>query len=63
MVLIRKPVLVRPALPRFLNLGDVFSASAVLNNQTDADLWVDAQARAANGTVESKRQRVLVPAS
>lgn len=61
-VQLRKPLLVRPALPRFLNFGDHFQAAAVLNNQTDRDLWVDAQARAANGEVAAQRQRVLVRA-
>jgi uncharacterized protein YfaS (alpha-2-macroglobulin family) len=61
-VTLRKSVLVRPALPRFLNLGDAFQAAAVINNQTDTDLWIDAQARVANGTVDAKRQRVLVRA-
>jgi uncharacterized protein YfaS (alpha-2-macroglobulin family) len=59
---VRKPVLIRPALPRFLNIGDKFLASAVINNQTAQDLWIDAQAKAANGTVDAHRQRVLVPA-
>jgi hypothetical protein len=61
-VQVRKPILVRPSLPRFLNLGDKFLASAVVNNQTAQDLWVDVQARAANGTTDAKRQRVLVRA-
>lgn len=61
-VQVRKPLLVRPSLPRFLNLGDKFLASAVVNNQTENDLWVDAQARADNGAADAKRQRVLVRA-
>ncbi len=59
---VRKPLLVRPALPRFLNLGDTFLASAVINNQTEQDLWVDAQVRAVNSSVDDKRQRVLIRA-
>jgi hypothetical protein len=30
----RRPLLVRPSLPRFLNLGDTFEASAMVNNET-----------------------------
>jgi hypothetical protein len=61
-VTVRKPLMVRPALPRFLQLGDKFLASTLVTNQTADDLWVDVEARVANGTVDAKQQRVLVRA-
>ena len=34
-VRVRKPIMLRPSLPRFLNLGDRFEASVMVDNQSD----------------------------
>lgn len=44
----RKPLMVRPSAPRFLNFGDRFELPIVVQNQTDAPLTVEVAARAAN---------------
>jgi len=67
----RKPLMVRPSAPRFLNFGDSFELPVVVQNQTDAPLTVDVAARATNArfiqSAKSKAQsgtglRVIVPA-
>jgi uncharacterized protein YfaS (alpha-2-macroglobulin family) len=40
---VRKPLLVRPALPRFANVGDAFAARASVHNDTDAEIAVTVQ--------------------
>ena len=68
----RKPLMVRPSAPRFLNFGDRFELPVVVQNQTDAPLTVDVAARATNArfvqSAKSKTQsgtglRVVVPAN
>lgn len=68
----RKPLMVRPSAPRFLNFGDRFELPVVVQNQTDAPLTVDVAARATNArfiqSAKSKAQsgsgvRVIVPAN
>ncbi|MGB7068434.1 MAG: alpha-2-macroglobulin family protein [Pyrinomonadaceae bacterium] len=44
----KKPLMVRPSAPRFLNFGDKVDLPIVVQNQTDADLAVDVAVRAAN---------------
>jgi uncharacterized protein YfaS (alpha-2-macroglobulin family) len=44
----RKPLMVRPSAPRFLNFGDRFELPIIVQNQTDTPLTVDVAARAAN---------------
>jgi uncharacterized protein YfaS (alpha-2-macroglobulin family) len=44
----RKPLMVRPSAPRFLNFGDRFELPIVVQNQTDLPLTVDVAARATN---------------
>lgn len=44
----RLPVMVRPSAPRFLNFGDRFELSAVVQNQTDAPIEADVVLRASN---------------
>ncbi len=58
----RKTLIVRPSLPRFLNYGDTFRASAVVNNQTgyDTEVWV--RCLAANAIVEEPLVKVFSPA-
>jgi hypothetical protein len=35
-VKVRKPIMLRPSMPRFANFGDSFQASVMVDNQTDA---------------------------
>ncbi|HSE20531.1 MAG TPA: alpha-2-macroglobulin family protein [Pyrinomonadaceae bacterium] len=44
----RKPLMVRPSAPRFLNFGDRFELPIIVQNQTDLPLTVDVAARATN---------------
>jgi hypothetical protein len=44
----RLPLMVRPSPPRFLNFGDKFELSVVVQNQTDAAMAVDVAVRATN---------------
>jgi alpha-2-macroglobulin len=57
----RRPLVVRPALPRFLNFGDELEAAAVVNNQTGFDTDVLVRCAAANATVEEGAKTVRVP--
>jgi uncharacterized protein YfaS (alpha-2-macroglobulin family) len=60
----RKPLMVRPSPPRFLNFGDAFELPVVLQNGTDAPLEVDVAARAVGFEVEGAAgRRVTVPAN
>lgn len=61
-VTVRQPLIVRPSLPRFLNVGDRFEAAAVVNNETGLDTEVEVQLRAANATVEQSRKRISIRA-
>ncbi len=56
----RLPLVVRPALPRFLNFGDRFEAAAVINNQTGFDTEVMVRCLASNATVAEPVQKVVV---
>ena len=44
----RKPLMVRPSPPRFLNYGDRFELPVVLQNQTDKEMTIQLAARAGN---------------
>jgi uncharacterized protein YfaS (alpha-2-macroglobulin family) len=62
-VTVRKPVMLRPALPRFANYGDHFEAAVMVQNQTDKAATIEVLARAVNVEfVKSPRVRVQVPA-
>lgn len=39
-VRVRKSIMLRPSLPRFLNMGDTFEASVMVDNQTEEDQLV-----------------------
>lgn len=55
----RKPLMVRPSAPRFLNFGDRFELPIIVQNQTDAPLTVDVAARATNAKfVERPKSKV-----
>jgi len=52
----RLPLMVRPSPPRFLNFGDTFELSVVLQNQTDEPMDVELAVRATNVAVSSQLQ-------
>lgn len=64
----RKPVMVRPSPPRFLNFGDTFQLPFVIQNQTRQPLEVDVAVRTANlplsggAFANGSAVRVIVPA-
>ena len=64
----RKPLMVRPSPPRFLNFGDTFELPFVLQNQTTEPLEVDVALRTANLRLQGgafpsgSAVRVTVPA-
>ncbi len=47
----KKPLMVRPSAPRFLNFGDKIELPVVVQNQTDQDMAVDVAVRATNALV------------
>ena len=57
-IVVRRPVLVRPSLPRFLNVGDHFEAAATVHNETGSEADLEVICRAANATVQGPRQRL-----
>lgn len=56
----RRPLVIRPALPRFLNFGDRFEAAAVVNNQTGFDTDVMVRCVAVNATIDETPKTVRV---
>jgi alpha-2-macroglobulin len=58
----RLPLIVRATPPRFLNYGDTFELSLVIQNQTKAPMNVQVATRADNASVPSLGKRVSVPA-
>lgn len=56
----RRPLVIRPALPRFLNFGDHFEAAAVVNNQTGFDTEVVVRCAADNATVDEPSKTVTL---
>ena len=44
----KKPLMVRPSAPRFMNFGDKIDLPVVVQNQTDQDMAVDVVVRASN---------------
>ncbi len=59
----RLPLIVRASPPRFLNFGDKFDLTVVVQNQTDKPMTVHVAARALNATVEDRGRRVQVAAN
>lgn len=60
----RKPLMVRPSAPRFLNFGDHFELPVVVQNQTDAPVHVNVAVRAGNARLTNGAGRsVTVPAN
>lgn len=47
----KKPLMVRPSAPRFMNFGDKIELPVVVQNQTDQDMAVDVAIRATNASL------------
>jgi len=47
----KKPLMVRPSAPRFMNFGDKIDLPVVVQNQTDQDMVVDVAIRATNAAL------------
>jgi hypothetical protein len=62
-VKVRKPLLLRPSLPRFLSVGDSFEAAVMVHNETDREGEVDVLVRGRNVKLKGpERQRVSLGA-
>ncbi len=62
-VRVRKPLMLRPSLPRFANFGDTFEASVMVDNQTGEDQAVLVGTRGTNVTLPAETQKMLdIPA-
>ncbi|MCX4242699.1 Ig-like domain-containing alpha-2-macroglobulin family protein [Paraliomyxa miuraensis] len=62
-VRIRKPLMLRPSLPRFANFGDRFEASVMVDNQTGADQAVLVGTRGLNVSLPGEAQTMVeIPA-
>lgn len=62
-VRVRKPIMLRPALPRFANFGDAFEAGVMVDNQTGADQKILVGTRGLNVTIGSEDQKFVdIPA-
>jgi uncharacterized protein YfaS (alpha-2-macroglobulin family) len=65
----KKPLMVRPSAPRFMNFGDKVELPVVVQNQTDQDMAVDVAIRATNAELtgssaaQNAGKRVLVKAN
>ncbi len=49
----KKPLMVRPSAPRFMNFGDKIDLPVVVQNQTDKDMAVDVAIRATNAVLST----------
>ncbi|MGH1345097.1 MAG: Ig-like domain-containing protein [Nannocystales bacterium] len=62
-VRVRKPIMLRPSLPRFANYGDAFEASVMVDNQTGENQKVLVGTRGLNVTVGTEDQKFIdIPA-
>jgi uncharacterized protein YfaS (alpha-2-macroglobulin family) len=62
-VKVRKPLLLRPSLPRFLSVGDRFEAAVMVHNETEQDGEVDVLVRGRNlKALGPQRKRVKIAA-
>ncbi len=60
----RKPLMVRPSAPRFLNFGDTFQLPVVVQNQTDEAMTVELAVRSTNAAfTDGAGRAVSVPAN
>jgi alpha-2-macroglobulin len=53
----RKPLMVRPSAPRFMNFGDRIELPVVVQNQTDEDMTVDVAVRGSNVKLSTAARR------
>lgn len=62
-VTVRLPLMVRPALPRFLSVGDRFAGGAIVRNGSDGELAVEVEleARGIGADGEPRRTVVVAP--
>ncbi|MEX1365527.1 MAG: alpha-2-macroglobulin family protein, partial [Nannocystaceae bacterium] len=62
-VRVRKPLMLRPSLPRFANFGDRFEASVMVDNQTGADQAVMVGTRGTNVRLPGETETMVqIPA-
>jgi uncharacterized protein YfaS (alpha-2-macroglobulin family) len=62
-VKVRKPIMVRPSLPRFANFGDSFQASVMVDNQTDVPQAIVVGTRGTNVQITGDAQQPIeIPA-
>lgn len=60
----RKPLMVRPSAPRFMNFGDKIELPVVIQNQMDKDMTVDVAVRATNAELTGEKgKRVVIKAN
>lgn len=52
----KKPLMVRPSAPRFMNFGDRIELPVIVQNQTDQDMAVDVAVRASNALLSETGQ-------
>jgi alpha-2-macroglobulin len=63
-LVVDQPLMVRPSLPRFLNLGDTADLPVVVQNHTEAQVDAELVLRASGLEVEGKPgRRVVIPAN
>jgi len=58
-VRVRKPLMLRPSLPRFANFGDKFEASVMVDNQTGEDQQVMVGTRGLNVGLPGETEKLL----
>ncbi|MEZ4453942.1 MAG: MG2 domain-containing protein [Nannocystaceae bacterium] len=58
-VKVRKPIMLRPSLPRFANFGDHFEASVMVDNQTSSPAAIMVGTRGLGVTISGDAQRTL----
>lgn len=62
-VRVRKPVMIRPSLPRFANFGDTFEGSVMVDNQSSEAQQVLVGTRGLNVTLSGETQKLVeIPA-
>lgn len=63
-IIVRKPLMLRPSPPRFMNFGDRIELPIVLQNQTDKELNVKIGIRASNAKINGiEGKNITVPAN
>lgn len=63
-ITVKKPLMVRPSAPRFMNFGDKIKLPVVVQNQTDNNMTVDVGIRSANADLmEGSGRRVMIKAN